>query len=327
MFHRLTGIDGLANVNKPPGWSSGKVVTAIRKQLGGRSRRVGHAGTLDPLAGGVLVVLVGRACALSDLIVNAGKEYVATIRLGVTSTTDDAEGRISPSPLPASLPDEQAVREVLAGFVGQIEQRPPAHSAVKLDGTRAYKLARRGRQVQPASRVIRIDALELLDFRWPDARVRVACGRGTYVRSLARDIGQALGVGGYLLQLVRTRVGPFRIQDSVPVESCRADNTAEWLLPPARAIEHLPPSSRVRLDQRQADLVAHGNSLDGRRVPDLAALLPMTCADAAAIIEPLAAMNERGELLAICRLVGEELRPIHVLHSRRGPLASRLGPG
>lgn len=225
---------GIVLVDKPEGATSMAVCRRVRRAMlaGGAPRRirVGHAGTLDPLASGLLVVLVGQATRLSGKIVALDKEYEAVVDLACISTTDDREGQITQvwkeAPVtdrsPASEgrhapPDEARVRAVLASFVGRIAQTPPAYSAVHVGGERAYRLARRGQSPPLAPRTVVIRAIELLAYRWPVLSLRVRCGKGTYLRSLARDIGRALNAGGMLLALRRTRIGPFRLADAVPL--------------------------------------------------------------------------------------------------------------
>ncbi|MBI5077557.1 tRNA pseudouridine(55) synthase TruB [Candidatus Falkowbacteria bacterium] len=223
-------------INKPKGPTSHDIIDAIRKITG--EQRIGHAGTLDPLASGVLVVGIGReATRQLGLIVKKEKEYLATIKLGEYSSTDDeegekinvvgtalelsdrldAEGTLSPNPL---LGKEEVIETALSAFVGEVYQRPPPFSAIKIKGVPAYKLARRGvgnaymRSVL-APRKVLIKSIELLEYAWPILKIRVVCGPGVYIRSLARDIGETLGVGGYLKELERTRVGDFKIEEAV----------------------------------------------------------------------------------------------------------------
>jgi len=208
-------LNGLLIVDKEPGFTSMDVCAILRTRLrrGGAPKRVkvGHAGTLDPLATGVLVVLVGRATRLCDQYMGGRKRYEATIDFSATSSTDDAEGERSPVTA-ATIPDEAAVRNVIKGFVGVISQRPPVYSAMKIGGKRAYALARAGETPVMVARPVEVHAFELVGYAWPDARVVIDCGKGTYVRSMARDLGAALGVGGMLTALRRTRVGEFGIE-------------------------------------------------------------------------------------------------------------------
>lgn len=194
-------------IDKPIGMTSHDVVDALRRITGVQC--IGHAGTLDPLAEGVLVVAIGRqATRTLHTVVAQEKEYETTIILGVTSTTDDEEGekqRIADAAPPAL----DRVHEVLRSFTGAIQQAVPVYSAVKISGTPAYRLARRGAPVPVRERTVHISTIELLHYHWPELRLRVVCGPGTYIRSLARDIGEELDTGGYVRKLIRTRVGSF----------------------------------------------------------------------------------------------------------------------
>ena len=213
--------------DKPIGWTSFRLVGRVRyvlcRKLGVRRLKVGHAGTLDPLATGVMMVCTGRATKCIDQLQGHTKEYVADLRLGATTPSFDLE-----HPIDATFPTEHItpamVADTLAGFVGQIEQVPPAFSACMVNGHRAYDLARKGRQVDLKPKPITIDAIELLECRLPDIRIRVVCSKGTYIRALARDIGQALHSGAHLTALRRTRVG------NVVVDQCiDPQHFAEWL--------------------------------------------------------------------------------------------------
>ncbi len=214
-------VDGLINLDKPIRMSSAQAVGRVRHCLG-RGTKVGHAGTLDPLATGVLLLLVGKATKRCEELMSSPKEYIATVRLGATTATLDTDTPeiIDPSAVPATEPQ---VREVLTGFIGQIQQMPPVYSALKIHGTPAYELARKGREVTLEPRLVRIDAVELLSYDWPSLTIRVACGRGTYIRSLARDIAAALGTTGYISALQRTRVGDYRVEDAVSLDTLRLD--------------------------------------------------------------------------------------------------------
>jgi len=194
-------------VYKDAGPSSHDVIDRLRRITG--IRKIGHAGTLDPMASGVLVVGVGRQATkrLAEFV-GKEKEYLATVTLGATSTTDDSEGQIKPCRV-AAPPEATQVSNTLQRFVGQIEQRPPRFSAIKVGGKCAYRLARANRSFDLPPRQVTVKAIELLRYCWPQLDLRVVTGPGVYIRSLARDIGEALGVGGYLAQLERTRVGRF----------------------------------------------------------------------------------------------------------------------
>ena len=216
--------DGVLVIDKPAGISSAAVVGRIKRTLP-RGTKVGHAGTLDPFATGVLVILIGKATKLAEQFMSQPKQYIATIKLGATTRTLDTESEeiVTEGAVAAGI---ERIKELLPRFVGEIEQKPPAYSALKIEGRPAYKLAREGRPVELAARKVKVYGIEVVRYEWPELEVKIDCGRGTYVRSLARDIGEALGVGGYLTVLRRTRVGECRIEqaiglDQVSVEKIR----------------------------------------------------------------------------------------------------------
>lgn len=209
--------------DKPLTWTSFNLVAKIRRHLcqhlGVKKLKVGHAGTLDPLATGVMVVCTGKATKRIDELQAHVKEYVATLQFGATTPCFDLEKPIDQT-YPTEHITEALVREVLTRFLGRIEQVPPAFSACKIDGKRAYDLARKGKEVELKPKVLVIDEIELLDFNLEkmQATIRVVCSKGTYIRALARDIGQALGSGAHLIALRRTRVGNVRVEDCMKVE-------------------------------------------------------------------------------------------------------------
>ena len=220
-------IGGILNINKPAGISSTRVVGRIKRLLPPRTK-VGHAGTLDPFATGVLLVLVGRATKWCEQLMGRPKQYVATIKLGATTATLDPESPELPVDGPINRPDEARVKEVLGRFIGEVRQLPPQFSALKVGGRPAYQLARRGEQVALQPRTVRIDQLELIDCQWPNLKLRIDCGRGTYIRALARDVGGILSGGGYLTALCRTRIGPFDVESAVTVEQLSDQPVAAW---------------------------------------------------------------------------------------------------
>ena len=237
---------GFLNVRKPAGPSSHDLVAAARRRLG-RDVKVGHCGTLDPFAEGVLVLCVGAATRLASYVQRQPKRYLATLTLGASSTTDDPTGTITPLAQPAGPaggesappvpPTGEQLRSAIAGFVGEIRQRPPAHSAVHVEGRRAYKLARRGEAVEIPERTVTVHSIEVLRYDYPLVEIDVRCGGGTYIRALARDIGAALGTAAYCSRLIRTEIGVFRMDEAIPVEDI---DPAKNLLPALWAIGGIP---------------------------------------------------------------------------------------
>lgn len=209
-------------VDKPLKWTSFDVVKRLRgaltRRLGIKKFKVGHAGTLDPLATGVMIITTGRATKQIEQLQSGVKEYIATLRLGATTPSFDLETEIDATYSTAHITRE-LVEETLKKFVGEIEQIPPAFSAVKVDGKRAYNLARKGKDVQLKAKQLVIDELELLEYNPDEIKIRVVCSKGTYIRALARDIGQALGSGAHLTALQRTRVGDAMLNDCLSVDA------------------------------------------------------------------------------------------------------------
>lgn len=214
-------------IYKPYTWTSFQIVSRIRYHLsrkyGIKRFKVGHAGTLDPLATGVLLLCTGKATKRIEELQSHTKEYEAEIMLGATTPSYDMEHPVNAT-YPFEHITEEAVKEALKTFVGDIAQRPPLFSACKVDGKRAYDLARKGSDMELAPKQIRIDSIELLECELPKIKIRVVCGKGTYIRSLARDIGEALGSGAYLTALARTRIGEYKLEDCINPEAFQ-----EWL--------------------------------------------------------------------------------------------------
>jgi len=233
-------VAGILNVNKPPGLTSFRVVGQVRRGSG--EKRVGHAGTLDPMATGVLLVLVGQAVRVTEYLMDLPKTYRATVRLGIETTTYDAEGDVT-AERPVDVTRQEA-DEALRAFVGEIAQVPPAFSALKIEGQPAYKRARRGEAVEMKPRKAHVYRLDLTRFEPPDLDMEIECGRGTYIRSIAHDLGLALGTGAHLAALERSAVGPFRVEDALDapaLEAALADGTwTEHLQPLDCALTHLP---------------------------------------------------------------------------------------
>ena len=252
-------VSGVLVVDKPVGLTSHDVVQIIRRGTG--IRRAGHTGTLDPRASGVLVVLVGPAVRLSEFVSASDKRYQATIRLGSRSDTYDSEGMITESEMPVEVTEEQ-FNEMIEGYVGEIEQVPPPYSAVKVQGKKAYERARQGEEVELEPRMINVYSLEVLEWAPPEVVIDVYCSSGTYVRSLANDIGEELGIGAHLVGLRRTKSGRFTLRDAVSLrrlrESFEAGTWAQYLIPASEALGDWP---MIELDADQVEMVRHGHRL------------------------------------------------------------------
>ncbi len=296
--------DGLLLVDKPTGWTSHDVVARVRRLA--RTRRVGHAGTLDPMATGVLVLGVGRGTKLLTFLVGADKEYAATVRLGLATRTDDADGAPTSAAAPGAVAavTDQRIEQALAGLTGRIEQVPSAVSAIKVDGKRAYARVRAGDEVHLAARPVTVHRLDVLDRRRAvtddgadvlDLDIVVHVSSGTYVRAVARDLGERLGVGGHLTALRRTRVGGFGLADCHTVAELTEQTGLVDLTEPRRAeppgipLITLAQAARVFLpvrtvDARQARALGYGQGLDSAE-PGRAG--------------PVAAIGPDGELVAI----------------------------
>jgi tRNA pseudouridine55 synthase len=279
-------VEGLMLVDKPSGVTSHDVVDMVRRSL--RTRKVGHAGTLDPMATGLLILGVGRATRLLRYLGDLSKSYAATGRLGEETDTLDADGQIVRS---ASVDVSRAeIEGACAALVGDSLQTPPAYSAVKVGGRKLYQAARKGDALEAPARRIRVDAFEVSAFDGRDVEVRIACSGGTYVRVLVADVGRALGCGAHLVRLRRTAIGPFRVEDARPADVGEP-------LPIERAIEHLPS---VHLDAEEARAASHGRLLGP-----------------AAIDGPYAVFGPDGALKGIYRDAGASARPEVVLASDR----------
>lgn len=245
-------------MDKPSGPTSHDVVAAVRRGTG--EKRVGHAGTLDPLATGLLVIMLGAATRLSEYLLNKDKRYLARVRFGQSTNTYDATGEITATS--DAIPSREQVEAALAAFRGVIQQRPPAFSAIRRGGQRAYALARRGAALELAPRPVIIHRLSLADWSPPDCSLDVTCSAGTYVRSLAHDLGQALGCGAHLAALQRTASGHFRLEDAITLDVLRAAFAAgDWqryLVPMDAA---LPDWPEMHLSEEESRRVLHGVAL------------------------------------------------------------------
>jgi tRNA pseudouridine55 synthase len=252
-------VSGVLVVDKPVGMTSHDVVQVIRRGTG--IRRAGHTGTLDPRASGVLVILIGPAVRLSEYVSASDKRYQATIHLGSSTDTFDAEGRITDSS-PIDDISEEKFNEMLQQFVGEIEQVPPPYSAVKVQGRKAYEMAREGEEVELMPRIINVYSLDVLEWAPPEAVVDVYCSSGTYVRSLANDLGKSLGSGAHLVGLRRTKSGRFTLRDAVSLrrlqEAFEAGNWYRFLIPAAEALADWP---MIELDADQVELIRHGHRI------------------------------------------------------------------
>jgi tRNA pseudouridine55 synthase len=292
-----SSVHGLLVIDKPAGMSSREAVNQAQGWFP-RGTRIGHTGTLDPLATGVLVLCVGAATRLAEYVQEQAKVYQTRIQLGARSDSDDAEGTITPADV-AILPTQDAVMRVLTEFTGWIEQVPPAFSAIKVAGRRAYELARRGREPDLKSRPVHVEHIDLIDYAYPELGIRVSCGEGTYIRSLARDIGARLGCGGYVKTLRRLSVGAFGIEQALTLDAGAAAARGR-LLPLAAAVDG-PTLTLADVSIRKLR--------DGQRVP-----IPFL-GDRPSV-ERLAILDERGELAAVCKVVAAghlELQPIKVI--------------
>ena len=265
------------------------MVAKVRRLAG--QKRVGHAGTLDPLAEGVLPVLLGRATRLAEVIQSGRKTYRAVVSLGSATETDDAEGAvIAREPIPPL--DEPRLERVLSRFRGEIEQVPPKYSALKVGGQRAYAVARRGDAVDLAPRTITVDDIRLLEWTPTQLTIEVTCSKGTYIRALARDIAVALGTVGHMSALLRTRVGPFMLEDAVTIDALAARSLADALLPANRA---LPDAPIVRVAAvEEARRLANGQALP----------LEQNLRD-----ETVWVYDPDGRLLCLASAAGDWLRP------------------
>lgn len=248
---------GFLNIDKPLGMTSHDVVAQVRRAL--NTKKVGHAGTLDPLASGVLVICVGSATRLSEYVMHTTKRYVARVRLGETTTTYDAEGEVTVQRDASHITLAQ-IEAVLPQFLGDIEQRPPIYSAIKKGGRKLYELARKGETIELEPRPVHIAALTFRNFEAPEFDLEVTCGSGTYIRSLAHDLGEVLGVGAHLRGLVRTASGVFSLEEAVSLETLRqSPDAVHYLLPLETALAGWP-TVQLTVDQ-VADV------LQGRYLP------------------------------------------------------------
>ena len=274
-------------VDKPAGMTSHDVVQRVRRVLG--TRAAGHTGTLDPFATGLLVVLVGRATRLARFVEAQAKTYLATARLGVRTDTDDRTGAVVGLEQQGTGCSEAEVREALEAFAGEQQQRPPTYSAKHVEGERSYRLARRGAAVSPNPVTVTVHWIELVAYRAPELVFRATVSPGTYLRAIARDLGERLGIGAHLTALRREAIGPLRVEDAVPLERLAPSD----LLPAREVLRHLPSRE---LDEPDRVAVSHG-----RPVP----ADPAPAGDVA--------LFHAGELVAVARVEAGWLKPSVVL--------------
>lgn len=287
----MSALNGVLPVDKPEGPTSHDVVAAARRAFG--LRRIGHTGTLDPFASGLLLLCLGPSTRLAEYLTALPKSYSATLRLGVATDTDDRTGEVvSASDAWRRLPRE-AVEVALQRQVGEILQRPPTYSAKKVEGERMYAAARRGVALEREPVPVTIDAIRVLRYEPPEVDLEIDCGSGTYIRAIARDVGEDLGVGGHLTRLRRTRVGDHVVEDAVVLDRLPdAGAVAEALLSPAEALRHLPhvvvPAEGI------------GMLLNGREIP---------APEEAPEGRPLVLLSTGDQLLAVGERVGSAIRP------------------
>lgn len=235
---------GFLNIYKPKGITSFDVIFKLRKIL--QIKKIGHTGTLDPMAEGVLIIALSEATKIIEFMMQHEKAYSAEVTLGSESTTYDAEGELKK--VSSQNPDFDEVQDVLLSFEGEIDQTPPIYSALKIDGKRAYELARAGKEVKMKSRKVTIQDIVLIDYKYPNLTMDVECSSGTYIRSLAHDIGQKLGTGAYLSKLLRTKVGHFLVEDSIKLEDLEKDGLDKYLIP-IEALSLNFPSVEISRDE------------------------------------------------------------------------------
>ena len=282
-------ISGVLVIDKPTGMTSHDVVNIVRRGTG--IRRAGHTGTLDPRASGVLVILVGPAVRLSEYISASDKRYQAIIRMGTATDTYDAEGAFTREEVSVDVTEEQFEAE-LKKFEGEVEQTPPAYSAVKVNGRKAYEMARKGEEVELEPRMIQVHHLEVLEWATPEVVVDVHCSSGTYIRSLANDVVEVLGCGAYLVGLRRTKNGRFSLRDSIPLrklkEAFEAGDWYKYILP---AAESLSDWHSVELDPDEVETLRHGQRVK---------------AEPGTEVEMARGISDAGELVALIKLVEAE---------------------
>jgi tRNA pseudouridine55 synthase len=289
-------VNGVLIVNKPRGWTSHDVVSKCRRIL--KERQIGHTGTLDPLATGVLVLCIGKATKIVRYLEADDKEYTAELKLGGTTDTQDADGKVLETRV-YSPPSTEQVRDVMNSFQGSIHQRPPAFSALKVNGVPSYRLARQGTLQELAKRPVTVHEIRLLDYVDPIARFTVRCSKGTYVRTLCADMGERLGMGAHLISLIRTRSGRFDLEQALTIEQAEtlaaAGQAEQALVHLNDALDGFP---FMIVEESDARRMAHGNAVTVESGIELPALNG-----------PVRVLGRDGRLLAIARAGDDMLRP------------------
>lgn len=272
---------GILNLNKPAGWTSRDAVNRVQRLV--KPAKVGHAGTLDPLATGVLVVCIGPATRLIEYLQQTSKHYRGEFRLGVTSPSDDTELELTPLDNPP-MPTLEAIERALPSFVGEIQQRPPVYSAVKVKGRKAYKRARAGEELDLPARPVTIHAIDIVRYDYPQLVLDIRCGSGTYIRSLGRDLAQSLGTAAVMSGLERTAVGDFRIDEAIDPDGLTATDIEQHLQPATRALGEMPTATLTASEQTE---IRNGRYIERQIVG-----------------EQVAAIDQSGQLVALLRRRG-----------------------
>ncbi|HMK61270.1 MAG TPA: tRNA pseudouridine(55) synthase TruB [Dissulfurispiraceae bacterium] len=280
----------VANLNKEVGVTSQSAVTAVKKAF--KVRRAGHTGTLDPMASGVMLVCLNEATKIASFVESLDKEYIATAKLGESTDTFDAEGRIVRTADAATV-STLDIERVLRGFIGDIEQLPPMYCALKVSGQPLYKLARKGIEVERKPRRIRVDAIELLDFSPPLFTIKVVCSKGTYIRSICNDIGDALGVGAHVIRLLRTKVGPFCIESAAKI--AELPHKIEAVYSVDAVLSYLP---ELTIGGELLKRAMNGNPLPLSLLPDVL-MMPGS---------PVRLKDERGRIVGIGKVAKDFIR-------------------
>jgi len=291
--------DGFLNIDKPAGMTSRDVVNRVQRWV--RPAKCGHAGTLDPLATGVLVVCVGKATRLMEFVQRGVKGYRGVFRLGVQSDTEDVEGDVRPLPNPP-IPTRDQIERVLPRFFGEIDQVPPVYSAKKVGGRRAYDLARKGEPVDLKPARVTVHSIALVEYDYPSLTLEIVCGAGTYIRSLGRDIAKSLGTAAVMSELVRTRVGPFALKEAVNLDRLQEEGVQPHLHPLAAAVGDLP---RITVSEGEARRLAQGQPIS--QAPAHAAAIP------GGVPSLVAALSGKKELIALVELRDGQWRASKVL--------------